>query len=92
MGFEPRYTITSQVARGLMLIEAARQAVAALPLNEGLLVGLRRSARLVSTHYSTQIEGNRLSRAQVERVLVHGDRIARRERDEKEHCRHGRVV
>jgi hypothetical protein len=39
MGFEPRYTITSQVARGLMLIEAARQAVAALPLNEGVLAG-----------------------------------------------------
>ena len=84
MGFEPRYTITSRVARGLMLIEAARQAVAALPLNERVLAGLCRSARLVSTHYSTQIEGNRLSRAQVERVLVHGDRIAQRERDEKE--------
>jgi hypothetical protein len=36
MGFEPRYTITGRVARGLMLIEAARQAVAALPLNEGI--------------------------------------------------------
>jgi len=84
MGFEPRYTITSRVARGLMLIEAARKAVAALPLNEGLLAGLRQSARLVSTHYSTRIEGNRLSREQVERVLVHGDRIAQRERDEKE--------
>ncbi len=84
MDFELRYTITSRAARGLMRIEAARQAVAALPLNEGLLAGLRRSARLVSTHYSTRIEGNRLSREQVERVLVHGDRIARRERDEKE--------
>ena len=84
MGFEPRYTITSRVARGLMRIEAARQAVAALPLNERVLAGLRRSARLVSTHYSTQIEGNRLTRAQVERVLVQGDRIAQRERDEKE--------
>ena len=84
MGFEPRYTITSRVARGLMLIEAARQAVAALPLNERVLAGLRQSARLVSTHYSTQIEGNRLSREQVERVLVHGGRIAQRERDEKE--------
>ena len=50
MSFEPRYTITSRVARGLMRIEAARQAVAALPLNEGLPAGLRRSARLVSAH------------------------------------------
>jgi len=50
MGFEPRYTITSRAARGLMRIEAAQQAVAALPLNEGVLAGLRRSARLVSAH------------------------------------------
>jgi hypothetical protein len=50
MGFEPRYNITSQVARGLMRIDAARQAVAALPLNERALAGLRRSARLVSAH------------------------------------------
>jgi len=50
MSFEPRYTITSRVARDLMRIEAARQAVAALPLNERVLAGLRQSARLVSTH------------------------------------------
>ncbi len=36
-----------------MQIEAARQTVADLPLNERVLAGLRRSARLVSTHYST---------------------------------------
>jgi hypothetical protein len=58
MGFEPRYTITSRVARDLMRIEAARQAVAALPLNEGMPAGLRRSARLASTHYSAQADPN----------------------------------
>jgi len=84
MDFEPRYTISSQVARDLMRIEAARQAVAVLPLNERVLAGLRQSARLVSTHYSTQIEGNRLTQAQVEQVLVRGERIRQRQRDEKE--------
>lgn len=84
MSFEPRYTISSQVARDLMRIEAARQAVAILPLNERVLAGLRQSARLVSTHYSTQIEGNRLTQAQVEQVLIRGQRIRQRERDEKE--------
>jgi len=84
MGFEPRYTISSQAARNLMRIEADRQAVAALPLNERVLAGLRQSARLMSTHYSTQIEGNRLTQAQVEQVLVRGERIRQRERDEKE--------
>ncbi len=84
MGFEPRYTISSQVARDLMRIEAARQAVAVLPLNERVLAGLRQSARLVSTHYSTQIEGNRLTQAQVEGVLIRGERIRQRQRDERE--------
>lgn len=67
-----------------MRIEAARQAVADLPLNERVLSGLRQSARLVSTHYSTQIEGNRLTQAEVERVLVRGEHIRQRERDERE--------
>jgi len=84
MGFEARYTISSQVARDLMRIEAARQAVAGMPLNERVLAGLRQSARLVSTHYSTQIEGNRLTQAQVEQVLIRGERIPQRQRDEKE--------
>lgn len=84
MSFEPCYTISSQVARNLMRIEAARAAVAVLPLNERVLAGLRQSARLVSTHYSTQIEGNRLTQAQVELVLIRGERIRQRERDEKE--------
>ena len=84
MGFEPNYTISGEIARGLMRIEAARQAVADLPLNEKVLAGLRQSARLVSTHYSTQIEGNRLTQAEVEQVLVRREHIPQRQRDEKE--------
>ena len=84
MPFRPRYTISAAVARNLMRIEAARQAVALLPLNEKVLAGLRESARLQSTHYSTQIEGNRLTQVQVEAVLIQGKRISQRERDERE--------
>lgn len=84
MSFAPHYTISSQVARDLMRIEAARAMVAVLPLNERVLAGLRQSARLVSTHYSTQIEGNRLTPVQVEQVVIRGERIRQRERDEKE--------
>jgi Fic family protein len=84
MGFEPRYIISSQVAQNLMRIEAARQVVATLPLNEHVLAGLRQSARLISTHYSTQIEGNRLTRVQVEQVLIRHQKIPQRQRDEKE--------
>lgn len=84
MSFQPIYTISTQIARDLMRIEAARQAVTDLPLNERVLAGLRQSARLVSTHYSTQIEGNRLTQAEVEQVLLHGEHMRQRERDEWE--------
>ncbi|HDY65478.1 MAG TPA: Fic family protein, partial [Phycisphaerae bacterium] len=84
MDFKPIYTISSSIAQDLMQIEAARQAVAGIPLNERVLAGLRQSAKLISTHYSTQIEGNRLTQDEIERVLVRGEHIRQRERDEKE--------
>ena len=49
-----------------------------------LLHSLRKSARLVSTHYSTRIEGNRLTREQVREVVLHGETVPNRERDEAE--------
>lgn len=66
-----------------MDIEASRQAVTDLPITVPVLTSLRESARLVSTHYSTQIEGNRLTQEQVEDV-VHGGTFPNRERDEQE--------
>ena len=48
-----------------------------------VLTYLRDSARLLSTHYSTQIEGNRLTQDQVENVL-HGGTFPNRARDERE--------
>ena len=84
MAFRPRYRITGQIARNLMRIEAARQAVSSLPLNPAVLAGLRDSARLMSTHYSTQIEGNRLTPAQIRTVLQRGQATRRRGRDEDE--------
>lgn len=52
-----------------MAIEAGRQVVASLPLTAPMFDSLRRTARLLSTHFSTQIEGNRLTLAQVQAVL-----------------------
>ncbi len=56
---EPKFTITSKIAQTLMRIEAARQAVANLPMTQKVQARLRETARLLSTHYSTQSEGNR---------------------------------
>ena len=84
MSFAPKYTITAKTAAALMRIEGARQAVEHLPITPGVLATLRETARLYSTHYSTQIEGNQLSPAEVSQVLGPKQHFAGRERDEKE--------
>jgi Fic family protein len=82
--FKPRFTVTPAVTRSLMDIEACRQAVTRLPLSVSMLDSLRKTAMLLSTHFSTQIEGNKLSPSQVEEVLEGGGRFPGRERDEAE--------
>src|SRR5260370_39107972 len=67
-----------------MAIEADRQIIAALPLSVPMLDSLRRTARLLSTHFSTQIEGNRLTQAQVQAVVAGEGNFPGRERDEAE--------
>lgn len=67
--WQPRYTLTSAMATDLMAIEAARVAVAATPLTPAAEADLRHRARLRSTHYSTRIEGNRLTLDEARRVV-----------------------
>jgi len=84
MPFDPKFTITARVANALMRIEGAKQAVQYLPITPSVLEALRQSARLSSTHYSTMIEGNRLTQEQVAKVIEKQERFPGRERDEKE--------
>lgn len=81
--FTPQYSITPAITKSLMSIEADRQAVAELPIDVAMLASLRETARLMATHYSTQIEGNRLTQAQVKEA-VGGAKFPGRERDEAE--------
>lgn len=67
-----------------MRIEAARQAVADLPMTPTVQARLRESARLLSTHYSTQIEGNRLTLDEATRVIQRDEHFPGRQRDEQE--------
>ncbi|HEX4069360.1 MAG TPA: Fic family protein [Candidatus Babeliales bacterium] len=82
--FDTKYVITPLVARNLMRIEAVKENIAHVPFNPSVLISLRESARLYSTHYSTMIEGNRLSSDQIEEVIKHKGHFPGRERDEKE--------
>jgi Fic family protein len=65
----PTYTITPAIARGLMTIEAAKAVVSEIPIPPTVEAELRRRARIRSTHYSTRIEGNRLTLAEAEQVI-----------------------
>jgi len=79
-----RYTFTPAIVRSLMEIEAARQAVQLTALPAAVVEALRQTARLRATHYSTRIEGNRLTLAEAEQVVMQGRRFAGRERDVRE--------
>lgn len=67
--WQPRYTLTPVIARSLMEIEAARAVVEHTPLPPAVEAELRHRARVRSTHYSTRIEGNRLTLDEAERVI-----------------------
>lgn len=83
--WKPAYAINADIARSLMAIEAARAVVENTPLSPAVEAQLRHKARVRSTHYSTRIEGNRLTLKEAEQVIAgkkthfHG-----RERDVKE--------
>jgi len=81
-GWRPRFTLSPAVVRSLLEVEAARAVVDHTPVPPGAAEELRRRARLRSTHYSTRIEGNRLTLAEAEQV-IEGSRVRfhGRERD-----------
>jgi Fic family protein len=69
MTWQPRYLLSPAIARSLMEIEAARAVVDQAVLPPTALEELRRQARIRSTHFSTRIEGNRLSLAEAAAVV-----------------------
>jgi Fic family protein len=82
--FHAIFTITPAIAKMLMRIEGVRASIEALPITARVLAILRETARLFSTHYSTMIEGNRLTQEQVAEVITSGQHFPGRERDEAE--------
>ncbi len=89
--FRPNFKITPSIASALMQIEACRQAIDNLPIDATVLRHLRETAALATTHYSTYIEGNRLTLPEV-RAAIKGARFPGRERDETEVRNHYRAL
>lgn len=82
--FKPQYKITGRVSKALMTIESCRTAIEGLPITTDVLISLRESAKLAATHYSTFIEGNRLTEEQVGEVIIGLGSFPGKKRDETE--------
>lgn len=76
----------------LMEIERLKTVLTETPISAIAIASLRESARLLSTHFSTQIEGNRLTLQEVRTVVHLGSALPGRERDEVEVRNHYRAL
>jgi len=70
--WQPRYALTTRIVNGLMRIQSAKTAVEHTMIPTLAASELRRRARIRSTHFSTWIEGNRLTLAEAEQVIESG--------------------
>lgn len=82
--FEPKFTITPRLTHILMELEGLRQVINLLPVTPKLLTSLKESALLSSIHYSTMIEGNRLTQEEITKTIEQKKILVGRERDQKE--------
>lgn len=82
--FKPVFTITPEIVQDLLRIEASKQQANLLPVAPTVIRSLRETAKLYTTHYSTMIEGNRLTLEQIRDVILLGEHIKGKERDEHE--------
>jgi Fic family protein len=82
--FCPHFSITANIAQCLKEIDASKTNIENISFSPALLTSLREASKLLTVHYSTQIEGNILSGQQVKQVIVNNSRFVGRERDELE--------
>lgn len=76
-----QYTFTPEIVRHLQTIERSRAEVTLTVLPPAIAEGLRLRARVRSTHFSTRIEGNRLTLVEAEQAVLEGKGFPGRERD-----------
>jgi len=87
-----RFTFKPKIVRHLQVIERAREGMRHVILPPALAERLRSQAQLRATHYSTRIEGNRLTLKETEQVIQQGKLFPGRERDVKEVERYYRAI
>ena len=83
--WKPNYTMTNKIINKLMRLESLRSITSGIPIASKISAKLKHEARLKSVHFSTRIEGNRLSLKQAKGVIDEDKRnLYGRERDVKE--------
>ncbi len=82
--FKPIYNLTSTITKLLLKINELKNDFVNLPITPKILTSLRESARLSTIHYSTQIEGNKLTLNEIEKIIKLGKTFPNKKRDEKE--------
>jgi Fic family protein len=75
------FNFTPEMVRALQAVERARAEVQLTVLPPAVAEGLRLRARVRSTHFSTRIEGNRLTLVEAEQAVMEGRKFPGRERD-----------
>jgi len=76
-----KFSFTAEMVRDLQIIERARAEVGLTVLPPVVVEDLRLQARVRSTHFSTRIEGNRLTLEEAGQVALEGRNFPGRERD-----------
>jgi Fic family protein len=89
--FALHFTISPRLSQALLLIESLRLQMTGAQISAALLQSLRETALLASTHFSTFIEGNRLTLPEVAAVGK-GAKFPDRRGDELEVRNHFRAV
>lgn len=75
------YSFTPEIVRKLQFLEWPRAEVTLTVLPPAIAEGLRLRAHVRSTHFSTRIEGNRLTLVEAEQAVLEGREFPGRERD-----------
>lgn len=83
MAYQPQFRVTPGMLKLLGRMEAAREIVETLELPLDFEQEFRREASARMTHYSTKIEGNRLTLKQTKELLA-GREVVAREVDKRE--------
>lgn len=81
MAFDPKYEITQNILNYLIRIDNVKISFENCNISPFLMASLKSSAKIASVHYSTKIEGNRLTRKEIEDSIFQKKTIKDKKRD-----------